>query len=369
MSKVIMKNVSKVYSDNVTANCNVDLEIEDKELVVFVGPSASGKSTALRMIAGLEEATVGEIYLGKKLMNGVKPKNRNVAMIFPNYTLYPNMTVEKNMEYLLKTRDVSKKEIEKRIKKVANKLSIQELLDREPNTLTPFEKQRISIAKAELMDPQVILIEEPFKMIKEEFKDQMIDELIKLHKIVDKTFICAMSNPTDAKKLAEKIVVMKDGKIRQVGKKEDIDALPNDAFVAEYMTSMKLNLVNSILYEEDNEYFLLFDDDRLKVKKDDKIMDKLKENEGRAVIFAIMPEDISVKQEDIENSDGAAVTVDVIDKAIREKENYYKIDLNGAHLWFKSGEGLNFKKGKYIDVAFDMNKIHLFDKQTEKIIF
>lgn len=255
MAEVTLKNVTKVFSkDAPPAVKDFSLDIADREFVVFVGPSGCGKSTTLRMIAGLEEITGGEIYIDGTLVNDVHPKDRDIAMVFQNYALYPHMTVFENMAFALKLRKMSKEEIVQKVEKAADILGIHELLNRKPKQLSGGQRQRVAIGRAIVREPKVFLMDEPLSNLDAKLRNQMRAEIINLRKDVDTTFIYVTHDQTEAMTLGDRIVVMKDGEIMQVGTPREVFYMPKSTFVAGFIGTPQMNMFEATLEKTGDSY-------------------------------------------------------------------------------------------------------------------
>ena len=245
MASVTLKNVYKIYSGGVTAVTDFCLDIEDKEFIILVGPSGCGKSTTLRMIAGLEEISKGELYIGDQLANDIAPKDRDIAMVFQNYALYPHMTVYDNMAFGLKLRKTPKDEIKRRVEEAARILDISHLLDRKPKALSGGQRQRVALGRAIVRDPKVFLLDEPLSNLDAKLRAQMRTEIAKLHKRLGTTFIYVTHDQTEAMTMGDRIVVMKDGFIQQVDTPQNLYDLPVNEFVAGFMGSPQMNFIDA----------------------------------------------------------------------------------------------------------------------------
>ena len=241
MATVSLKGIKKVYDNKVTAVHNFDLEIKDKEFIVLVGPSGCGKSTTLRMVAGLEEISAGELFIGDKKMNDVAPKDRDIAMVFQNYALYPHMTVYENMAFSLKLKKLPKAEIDRQVREAAEILDITEYLDRKPKALSGGQRQRVAIGRAIVRNPQVFLMDEPLSNLDAKLRNQMRAEIIKLHQRIDTTFIYVTHDQTEAMTLGDRIVIMKDGFIQQIGTPQQVFEKPANIFVAGFIGMPQMN--------------------------------------------------------------------------------------------------------------------------------
>ena len=297
MSKVLLKGLKKVYDNKVTAVHDVNLEIEDKEFIVLVGPSGCGKSTTLRMVAGLEEITEGELYIDGKLCNNVEPKDRDIAMVFQSYALYPHMTVYDNMAFALKLKKVPKDEIDRKVREVAEILDITRYLERKPKALSGGQRQRVAIGRAMVRDPKVFLMDEPLSNLDAKLRNQMRAEIIKLRQRINTTFMYVTHDQTEAMTLGDRIVLMKDGYVNQIGAPQDLFNKPVNLFVAgfigmpvmNFFDNCKLLLENGVYYAEICGVRFLLDDFQQKA---------LKQNGQQPcdIICGIQPQHITVGQ-------------------------------------------------------------------------
>ncbi|MBQ6716116.1 MAG: sn-glycerol-3-phosphate ABC transporter ATP-binding protein UgpC, partial [Clostridia bacterium] len=265
MASVTLKNIYKVYTGGVTAVSDFCLDIEDKEFIVLVGPSGCGKSTTLRMVAGLEEISDGELYIGDKLVNDVAPKDRDIAMVFQNYALYPHMTVYDNMAFGLKLRKTPKAQIDKRVKEAARILDIEHLLNRKPKALSGGQRQRVALGRAIVREPKVFLMDEPLSNLDAKLRVQMRTEITKLHQRLQTTFIYVTHDQTEAMTMGSRIVVMKDGFIQQVDTPQNLYDYPTNLFVAGFIGSPQMNFFTVRLTKKDGEVYAVFGENSIKV--------------------------------------------------------------------------------------------------------
>ena len=293
MATVILKNVKKIYDNKVTAVHDFNLEIADKEFIVLVGPSGCGKSTTLRMVAGLEEISEGELYIGDKLMNDVEPKDRDIAMVFQNYALYPHMTVYENMAFALKLRKTPADEIDRKVREAAEILDITSYLDRKPKALSGGQRQRVAIGRAIVRNPQVFLMDEPLSNLDAKLRNQMRAEIIKLRQRIDTTFIYVTHDQTEAMTLGDRIVIMRDGFIQQIGTPQEVFDHPVNIFVAGFIGSPQMNLFEGELQENGGSYQIAVAGAVMPLA--DEIQKKLTaaKTEGQKVIIGIRPEHIT----------------------------------------------------------------------------
>lgn len=376
MSEIALRNVCKQFDSEHYGIKDFNLDIHDKEFVIFVGPSGCGKSTTLRIIAGLEEITDGELWIDGELSNYLEPKERGMSMVFQNYALYPNMTVYGNMAYALKIRKMPKDEIDKKVHEVAKILEIEQLLDRKPAALSGGQKQRVAIGSAIIRKPKAFLMDEPLSNLDAKLRAQMRVELVKLHKQLDTTIIYVTHDQTEAMTLGTKIVVMKDGLIRQVGAPQSIYDNPVNLFVAGFLGSPSMNFFQCTVKAEENNRTALLLDDAKTVKKvyldgtrGKQIADRYN---GRHVILGIRPEDIyeieEAKKLGIEN-DSVDVDEPVVNREMLGAEVILYFDEQGKTLAVRLNPENQTKVGEKVSLYFDMDKAHVFDPETEENLF
>ena len=291
MAKVVLEHVFKVYPGNVLAVKDVNLEIEDREFVVLVGPSGCGKSTTLRMIAGLEEITQGSIYIDGKKVNDVPPKNRDIAMVFQNYALYPHMTVYNNMAFGLKLRHYPRAEIEQRVREAADILGIAELLERKPKALSGGQRQRVAVGRAIVRKPKAFLFDEPLSNLDAKMRVQMRTEISKLHTRLSSTMIYVTHDQIEAMTMGDRIVVMKDGLIQQVAEPLDLYDHPANQFVAGFIGSPPMNFFEGTLEARNGGVW--FNEGRFRVRADAAHAPKLAGRAGQPIVFGLRPEDLA----------------------------------------------------------------------------
>jgi multiple sugar transport system ATP-binding protein len=363
MAKVTLNNVNKVYDNGVKAVIDMNIEIKDKEFAILVGPSGCGKTTALRMIAGLETITSGDIYIGDRLINNVLPKNRDIAMVFQNYALYPHMTVYNNMAFALKLRKTKKEIIDKEVKEAAALLEIDHLLNRKPKELSGGQRQRVALGRAIVRKPQVFLFDEPLSNLDAKLRVQMRAEIIKLHKKLETTMIYVTHDQVEAMSMADKIVVIKEGLVQQCDEALEVYNNPTNLFVAGFIGSPAINQFTGKL-EKDNDN-LSFSFDNFKVALFKEHAAKLKDYAGKKIIFGIRPEDVYDKDFNsmAEFPQDLEAVCDIVEP------------MGNEHLVFLSTENhkitarFNPKKmpkmGSTIKITFDMSKGHFFDPETK----
>ncbi|MBL7130035.1 MAG: sn-glycerol-3-phosphate ABC transporter ATP-binding protein UgpC [Candidatus Omnitrophica bacterium] len=366
MAQVSLVNVSKVYSGKVSAVENVNLNIENKEFLVLVGPSGCGKSTTLRMVAGLEEITEGSIYIGDRVVNDIPAKDRNIAMVFQNYALYPHMTAFENMAFGLKLRRYPKSEIIKRVKETAEILSINHLLDRRPRELSGGERQRIAVGRAIVRKPLVFLFDEPLSNLDAKLRVQMRTELHKLHQRLLTTMIYVTHDQVEAVTMGDRIAVMRDGVVQQVADPIIIYDKPANKFVAGFIGSPPMNFMTGKIIKTDGSFY--FNEGRFKVKIVDEMLSKLMPYKEKEIIFGIRSEDIYdklfVSQAPPENV--VTVTCEVVEPMGSEVYLYLT---TGKHSFIaRVGAHNRPEVNQDMDLVFDMSKVHFFDPDTEKTI-
>lgn len=368
MANVTLRHIYKVYAGGVTAVNDFNLAIKDKEFIVLVGPSGCGKSTTLRMIAGLEEITEGELYIGDKLMNDVAPKNRDIAMVFQNYALYPHMTVYDNMAFGLKLRKVHKTDIDKKVKEAAKILGIEEYLQRKPKALSGGQKQRVALGRAIVREPQVFLMDEPLSNLDAKLRVQMRTEITKLHNRLATTFIYVTHDQTEAMTMGTRIVVMKDGFIQQVDSPQNLYDYPCNKFVAGFIGSPAMNFIDCTLVEENGNVFARFGENKILIPEGRiaKLTDK--SYIGREVTLGIRPDDIHDEEVFIQNYPQATVSayVELIEKLGFETLLYLTISgKEDENIVARVNPRSTVMMNDTVKMVFDPNRIHLFDKKTE----
>ena len=362
MATLSLRGVDKIYDNNVQAVFGFTLDIEDKEFIVFVGPSGCGKSTTLRMIAGLEDISAGELYIDDQLMNDVAPKDRNIAMVFQSYALYPHMTVYDNMAFGLKLRKVPKAIIEEKVTAAAEKLGLTPYLQRKPKALSGGQRQRVALGRAIVRDAKVFLMDEPLSNLDAKLRVQMRSELIRLHNSLATTTIYVTHDQIEAMTMASRIVVMKDGYIQQVGAPKEIYDNPINVFVAGFIGTPSMNFVYGVVGEDS--VFRTPDGHVLKVpaaKFEAIAKDGLV---GKDIIFGIRPEDMYDDEDHIAASENVVdVTIDVAELLGATTNIHF--DMNDAHVCAAVSARADLKIGDQIKLAIDMEKCHFFDPETQ----
>ncbi len=368
MASLSLKNINKTYPNGFVAVKEFNLEVEDKEFIIFVGPSGCGKSTTLRMIAGLEEITSGELWIGDKLMNDVEPKDRDIAMVFQNYALYPHMSVYDNMAFGLKLRKTPKDQIDKLVREAARILDIEHLLDRKPKALSGGQRQRVAMGRAIVRNPKVFLMDEPLSNLDAKLRVQMRIEISKLHQRLETTIIYVTHDQTEAMTLGTRIVVMKDGVIQQVDTPQNLYDKPNNLFVAGFMGSPQMNLLDAKVVKSGNDVRLMFGSHSIKVPeaKAKKLVDG--NYIDKTVVLGIRPEDVKDEEMFISQSPDSTIdaTVKVYELLGAEVFLYFTIDQ--FDITARVNPRTKARPGDTIQIALDLTKIHIFDKETEQVI-
>lgn len=362
MANLKLKNVEKVYDGQVKAVKDFNLEIDDKEFIILVGPSGCGKSTALRMIAGLEEITYGELYIDDKLMNDVEPKDRDIAMVFQNYALYPHMNVYDNMAFGLKMRKVKKEEIKTNVTNAANLLGIENLLDRKPKALSGGQRQRVALGRAIVRKPKVFLMDEPLSNLDAKLRVQMRAEIVKLHKRLGTTFVYVTHDQTEAMTMGDRIVVMKEGLIQQTASPKELYEKPVNTFVASFIGSPQMNFLDARVTEDKKRVYLEIE--KISFELSESLGQALKNKDyiGKTLVVGIRPEDTVASEEESKLKG----EIDAIENTGSEKYLYFTIGGRQVVSKFSCYEECDI--GDEMNINFHMEKLHFFDQETTKRI-
>ncbi len=363
MACVTLKNIFKTYDDGFTAVNNVSLDIKDKEFIVLVGPSGCGKSTTLRMIAGLEEISDGELYIGDKVVNSVPPKDRNIAMVFQSYALYPNKSVYKNMSFGLELHKTPKDEIDRRVKEAAKILGIEQLLDRKPRALSGGQRQRVALGRAMVRNPAVFLLDEPLSNLDAKLRTAMRTEITKLHRRLETTFIYVTHDQTEAMTMGDRIVVMKDGIVQQVDTPQHLYDSPINTFVAGFIGSPQMNFLKGRLTQESGKVFVNLGGDSIELPEK-RIPGNWQACIGREVTVGIRPEDISDDAYFMSNHKKSSLSGTVEVTELMGSEVYVYIKYNSQRITARMSPTTSAEADKPITFAVNENKIHLFDSET-----
>ena len=372
MASLSLKHIYKKYPGGVVAVSDFNLEIKDKEFLVLVGPSGCGKSTTLRMIAGLEEISEGEMYIGDMYVNDIVPKDRDIAMVFQNYALYPHMTVYENMAFGLKLRKTPKEEIKRRVEEAARILDIGHLLDRKPKAMSGGQKQRVALGRAIVRQPKVFLLDEPLSNLDAKLRASMRTELTKLHQRLGTTFIYVTHDQVEAMTMATRIVVMKDGLIQQVDTPQNLYDNPVNMFVAGFIGTPQMNFITGLLEKKGEDLFVSFGNNTLKLPAEKAENPALKEYIGQEVVLGVRPECLV---EDIEKYKDAVITASVEVTELMGAEIYLYLSFDGQadatndkNIIARVSARSTSRAGDTIQIGFDMNRVHIFDKDTERCI-
>ncbi|MDP5275810.1 ABC transporter ATP-binding protein [Chengkuizengella axinellae] len=371
MAGLSLKSIYKIYPGSEKPSvADFNLEIEDKEFLVLVGPSGCGKSTTLRMIAGLEEISKGELYIGDRLVNDVAPKDRDIAMVFQSYALYPHMTVYQNMAFGLKLRKMKKTEIDERVREAAKILDIEHLLERKPKALSGGQRQRVALGRAIVREPQVFLMDEPLSNLDAKLRVQMRTEIGKLHKRLETTFIYVTHDQTEAMTMGTRIVIMKDGIVQQVDSPTQVYHHPVNMFVAGFIGSPSMNFIDGKLEEKGKDVHFTAEGVDIVIPEGKAKTLREKGYLMKNVLLGVRPEDIHQEPVFLEASPNSIVNshIDVAENLGHEM-NLYLSGVGSKILVARVDGRANIKEGSNIQLAFDMNKIHIFDKETELNVF
>ncbi|MTT31009.1 sn-glycerol-3-phosphate ABC transporter ATP-binding protein UgpC [Terrilactibacillus sp. BCM23-1] len=364
MADILLKNIGKRYKNSDTLSVsNFNLDIKHKEFIVFVGPSGCGKSTTLRMIAGLEEITDGELFIDNKLMNDVAPKNRDIAMVFQNYALYPHMTVYDNMAFGLKIKKTPKAEIDARVKEAAKILGLEDYLKRKPKALSGGQRQRVALGRAMVRNPKVFLMDEPLSNLDAKLRLQMRAEISKLHRRLDTTTIYVTHDQTEAMTMASRIVIMKDGVIQQIGTPKEVYNHPVNVFVAGFIGSPAMNFIPVTCSDTE----LRIGNISFPLPKDKLEVLRSKGYINKEFILGIRPEDINRNEHLIEDTIAGQFDASIDVSELMGSESLLYTSINGTNIVAKVID-TDIKNGDQIKLAFDLDKIHFFDKDTEEVI-
>ena len=372
----------KVTEEGVIAVQEFNLEIADKEFIVLVGPSGCGKSTTLRMVAGLEEISGGELYIGDKLVNDVAPKDRDIAMVFQNYALYPHMTVYDNIAFALKLRKTPKDEIDRKVKEAAEILDITQYLGRKPKALSGGQRQRVAIGRAIVREPKVLLMDEPLSNLDAKLRNQMRAEIIKLRQKINTTFIYVTHDQTEAMTLGDRIVIMRDGFIQQIGTPQEVFDHPANLFVAGFIGTPQMNFINGTLNKKGEDLYFDFENVSVKLPAEKANNPALKDYIDQEVVLGLRPECIYDQPAQVENFPDSTIEAFVDFTELMGAEIYLylnvgkseegdgkiKIINDGTNLIARVSARSTSRAGDTIKVALDVSRMHIFDKDTERCI-
>jgi multiple sugar transport system ATP-binding protein len=365
MASVTYDHVFKRFGD-VTAVNDLSIKIADKEFLVFVGPSGCGKTTSLRLLAGLEEISDGRILIGDRVVNDVPPKDRDIAMVFQSYALYPHMSVYDNMAFGLKLRKTPKAEIDKKVKEAAEMLGISQLLDRKPKQLSGGQRQRVAVGRAIVRDPAVFLFDEPLSNLDAKLRVQTRAEISKLHQRLGTTFIYVTHDQMEAMTMASRIAVMKDGILQQIDTPQTLYDHPTNVFVAGFIGSPSMNFFDVTLVEQDNKLYVDGGTFKLLVPAKEKAI--YLPHKGKKVIFGIRPEDIYAAQYAAPGITPAEMKAEVDVTELMGNEIFLYLLTGKKQFIARVDPRTQVHSGEIIDLAINMDNMHLFDPQTEKTL-
>jgi multiple sugar transport system ATP-binding protein len=363
MASITFKHVQKTYPGGVTVVPDLNLEIQDKEFVILVGPSGCGKSTTLRMIAGLEDISGGELYIGDRVVNDVAPKDRDIAMVFQNYALYPHMTVYKNIAFGLIQKKVPKDEIDKRVHEAAKALDLEHLLNRKPKALSGGQRQRVALGRAMVRNPAVFLLDEPLSNLDAKLRTAMRSEISRLHKRLQTTFVYVTHDQTEAMTMGDRIVVMKDGVIQQNDTPQNLYDFPCNLFVAGFIGSPQMNFLDAVIRETSGGYVaeVCGNNIQLPARMD---KEKLGAYVGKTVVLGIRPEDIDAVAPDQPHDLEAGIEI----AELMGAEINLHLDCQGNKIVVRAESTYTGREGDTGALKLDTNKIHLFNKESELAI-
>lgn len=353
MAGIKFEHVRKTYDSGNTVIDDLNLEIKDKEFVVLVGPSGCGKSTTLRMIAGLEDITAGDLYIGDQRVNDVEPKNRDIAMVFQSYALYPHKTVYKNMSFALELKKTPKDEIDRRVREAAKILEIEEYLDRKPKALSGGQRQRVALGRAIVRNPKVFLLDEPLSNLDAKLRAGMRTQIAALHKRLETTFVYVTHDQTEAMTMGDRICVMKDGYIQQYDTPQTLYDMPANMFVAGFIGTPQMNFIPVTVLKEDNQFYLSFANHKIKVDNP-----KLEDYVNKEVIMGIRPEFVLVNE-----GEGIPAHVEISELLGSDKNLIMSCDNQEITATISSRKQINSDGN--VTISFDTTQIHVFDKETE----
>lgn len=361
MAGITFKNVVKTYDNGVTVVPDLNLEIKDKEFVVLVGPSGCGKSTTLRMIAGLESITSGDMYIGEQRMNAVPPKERNIAMVFQSYALYPHMSVYKNMSFALDLAKVPKDEIDRKVHAAAEILGLEPYLDRKPKALSGGQRQRVALGRAMVREPEVFLLDEPLSNLDAKLRTEMRSQISKLHKRLGTTFVYVTHDQTEAMTMGDRICVMKDGIIQQFDTPQNLYDSPCNLFVAGFIGSPQMNFIDATVEKAASGYDLCFGNAKVRVNNE-----ALAPYVGKAVICGVRPEDLHAEPQFFGEGNVVDAAIDLDE--MMGSESYLYLDYADQKLVARVPARYARNAVDSIKLAVDTEKVHIFDKDTELTI-
>ena len=367
MAEIVLENIRKTYSGDVTAVKDFNLVIKDKEFVVLVGPSGCGKSTTLRMIAGLEDISDGKLFIDGREVNNIHSKDRDIAMVFQNYALYPHMSVYKNMSFALKLRKTPKAEIDRRVREAARILDIEQLLNRRPKALSGGQRQRVALGRAMVRDPAAFLLDEPLSNLDAKLRATMRTELVKLHQKLETTFVYVTHDQTEAMTMGDRIVIMKDGVIQQVDAPQALYDSPRNMFVAGFIGSPQMNFISGSIKANNCGCDVIIQDNRFTISSE-QTTEKLIRNIGKQIVIGIRPEDLKVVAAGLQTASNPIIDTIVNISEPMGSEIYLYLDYGAEHLVARVPPGGIYHPGDIVQMAVNISKLHLFDPETENAI-
>ncbi len=365
MASITFDHIYKRYGDVIAVN-DLNIEVADKEFIVFVGPSGCGKSTSLRMLAGLEEISDGQIRIGDRVVNDVPPKDRDIAMVFQSYALYPHMSVYDNMAFGLKLRKVPKAEIDKKVKEAADILGIGQFLDRKPKQLSGGQRQRVAVGRAIVRSPSVFLFDEPLSNLDAKLRVATRAEISKLHQRLGTTFIYVTHDQVEAMTMASRIAVLKDGILQQIDSPQNLYNHPGNVFTAGFIGSPSMNFFDVTLVEQDGKMFV--DGGTFKLQLPEHKRQMYLSSKGKKVIFGIRPEDVHAAQYQAPGISPSPMTAEVDVTELMGNEIYLYLLTGKKSFIARVDPRTHARPGEQIDLVVNMDNVHLFDPQTEKTL-
>ena len=363
MAGITFKHVVKTYDNGVTVVPDLNLEIKDKEFVVLVGPSGCGKSTTLRMIAGLESITDGDLFIGDKRVNDVAPKNRDIAMVFQSYALYPHMTVYKNMAFALVLRKTSKEEIDRKVREAARILELEQYLDRKPKALSGGQRQRVALGRAMVRNPEVFLLDEPLSNLDAKLRTEMRSQISSLHQELQTTFVYVTHDQTEAMTMGDRICVMKDGIIQQFDTPQELYDHPCNMFVAGFIGSPQMNFIDGVVEKDGDSYVVAFDNTKVPVNDD-----AIKPYLGKEVVLGVRPEDLHIEKDIVAAAGKSVIDAYITLDEMMGSEVYLYFKINEKKMISRVPSKIAAKMGETVKLAVDPEAVHIFDKETEQVI-
>lgn len=368
MASVTLKNICKSYNKNFQTVKNINIDIKDKEFIVLVGPSGCGKSTTLRMIAGLEEITSGELYIGDKLVNDIHPKDRDIAMVFQNYALYPHLSVYENMAFALKIRKTPKSEIENKVKEAAKILDLEKVLDRKPKDLSGGQRQRVALGRAIVRNPKVFLMDEPLSNLDAKLRTSMRAEISKLHKTLDSTFIYVTHDQVEAMTMADRIVVLRDGEVQQMATPQEVYDNPSNMFVAGFIGSPQINFINVTIKEENGKLYAVNSELHIALNNEASSVLTEKGYINKEVILGVRPEHIHNEESFVNDNEDTAFEALIDFNELMGSEIYCYLKSGDLSITARFEGKSKLTPGDTIKLAIDKEELHIFDKETELTI-